>query len=145
MTYGWVLLAIMVVLVVLWQWGLFTVNQRVEPGSFGFWGVSIMQGTEFILRSDGQLQVSVFNMVGANVTIMSYNATIDRRSKTVTCESDCVIAPGKSKVLELSDSLWAEAPGKRFESSMVILYKDERTGENVYQSSGRMWGSIEPT
>ncbi len=141
MTYGWALLVILVGLVVLWQWGLFNIGQRVEPGSFGFWGLMIHDGNDFVLDSAGRLQVSVVNTAGANITVGEYNATIDAQTSSADC--DCVITPGEIRVLELTHPAWAGPSGGRFEAHMVMLYTDNRTGGTVYQSSGRIWGNVE--
>lgn len=153
MTYGWVLLVILVALVVMWQWGLFSLGQRIEPGSFGFWGLAIQQGNEFILDPSGKLQVSFINNAGANLTILTCNATIDQYSVQQVCgvssgcgkisDSECVIKPGNSTVITMSSTDWKDSVGKRFDATLVFTYKDNRTKDNVLQSSGRIWGSIE--
>ncbi|MFH0861968.1 MAG: hypothetical protein V1875_02955 [Candidatus Altiarchaeota archaeon] len=144
MTYGWVLITILIVLVVMWQWGLFSMGQNIDPGSFGFFGLVIQNGNEFILHSDGLLEVSFVNNAGANLSIMSYNATIDQQSMEILCLlQNCIVMPGKSWTMQLAKPEWGDSSGRRFDAQIVILYKDNRTAENVYQSSGRIWGNIE--
>jgi hypothetical protein len=157
MTYGWVLLIILVVMTVMWQWGLFSLSQKTDPGSFGFWGVNIPQGNEFILHGDGTLEVALTNTVGANVTVQYVNATIEKQFVAcVTCggspclylpgtaTANCVIPPGQTRTLRLQNNNWINTPGKRFEATVTIIYNDTRTDGNIYQSSGRLWSSIEP-
>jgi hypothetical protein len=154
MTYGWVLLIILVVLVIMWQWGLFSLGQRIEPGSFGFWGLAIQQGNEFILDSEGDFKVSLINNAGANLTILTCNITIDQVSVKQDCgvssgcgiisPSGCVIKPGNSTKIEVADTAnWKDSAGKRFDALLVFTYADNRTKENIHQSSGRVWGIIE--
>jgi hypothetical protein len=145
MTYGWALLIIMAALLLMWQWGLFSLGERVEPSSFGFWGLVVQQGNEFIMHESGQLQVSVLNTVGANLTLLYYNATILGHTEEWTCTPPCdlVIEPGENEVLLLSSASWSGNAGERFQGNMVIHYNDSRTGGNIYQSSGRLWGSME--
>jgi hypothetical protein len=153
MTYGWVLLVILVALVIMWQWGLFSLGQRIDPGSFGFWGLAVQQGNEFILDSNGRLQVGVINNAGANLTIINCTGTIDQNSVHGECGDgsggcgldSCVLKPGNSTVIVLADGVnWKDSPGKRFDATLVFTYKDNRTGNNVHQSSGRIWGIVEP-
>jgi hypothetical protein len=154
MTYGWVLLIILVVLVIMWQWGLFNLSQRVEPGSFGFWGLIVQSGNEFLMQNNGKLQMSVLNTQGANVTLISCNVTLGRFSSKRICgtsggcgfntPSDCVIPTNRVKVVEMQDSVnWSDSEGKRFEATVVFTYNDTRVPMEMFQSSGRIWGNIE--
>jgi hypothetical protein len=143
MTYGWALLVILVAMIVLWQWGLFNLGERVEPGSFGFWGLTVQQGNEFKLDKDGYLSISLLNTVGANVTLLHYNATIDTASDNCGACTPIVIEPGASRVITLQHDSWRSGSGKRFDSYVTLIYTDVRTGDNRYQSSGRIWGSVE--
>lgn len=153
MTYGWVLLVILVALVVMWQWGLFSLGQRIEPGSFGFWGLAVQQGNEFILNTDGEMHISLVNNAGANLTILTCNATVDQYSTQQTCggggcgkssSSDCVVRAGNNTRIDMANGNWTDQAGKRFDANVIFTYLDNRTGNNVHQSSGRIWGSIEP-
>ena len=166
MTYGWIILAIIIVMVVMWQWGLFDFSNQIDPGSFGFWGVVIQSGNEFILDSKGNMQVSVLNTVGANVTVLSVNISINGHQMdcdppagdsciyipSVDVENpgdwgndNNVIPPGRTRRISLSDNArWANTAGTRFDARITIQYNDSRTGESVYQSSGTAWGNIEP-
>lgn len=156
MTYGWAVLVILLVTVVMWQWGLFSIGETVEPGSFGFWGVTIQDGKEFILHQEGRIEISLLNTVGANVTVITCNVTV--KEKRVDCEPcsddtltkpdeaktpDCVIPSGESRILTLSNSGWGGSSGKKFEAKLVVVYNDTRTGEAAYQSSGNIWGNYE--
>ena len=71
MTYGWVMLVIMVVFVVVWQWGLFSFSSRIEPRDFGFWGV-VPQ--DYVMHSNGNFEVSFLNTVGASITLLHANS-----------------------------------------------------------------------
>jgi len=145
MTYGWALLIIMVALVVMWQWGMFSIGEKVEPSSFGFWGLIIQQGNEFKLDQTGSFEASILNNVGANVTLLYYNATIFDHVEEWTCPGPCaaVIEPGVNRVIALSSPEWGGRPGSRFEGQLIVQYQDVRTGANIYQSSGTLWGSVE--
>jgi len=145
MTYGWVLITILIAMVVMWQWGLFSLGQKIEPGSFGFWGFVVQDGNDFILHEDGLFEASFLNSVGANISIISYNTTIDQESLEITCLlGNCIVRPGSTWTLQMAKPDWGDSAGKRFDAQIIILYKDNRTADNVFQSSGRVWGNIEP-
>ncbi|MBD3387909.1 MAG: hypothetical protein GF416_02570 [Candidatus Altiarchaeales archaeon] len=143
MTYGWVLLVLLVVVVVMWQWGLFDIGASVDPGSFGFWGLVVAQGNEFILDESGSLQVSLLNNIGYNITLFNYSATIDGVYKQCEACTPLVIEPGENEVIQLDHFEWGRPSGKRFDAFLVLQYNDSRTGGEVYQSSGRIWGNAE--
>jgi hypothetical protein len=147
MTYGWVLITILVALVVMWQWGLFTMGQRIDPGSFGFWGLIVQSGNDFILHSDGSFEASFLNNVGANISLLTYNVTIDQVGKHVDVSDDPIIVKPDTPwrlPMDQPDTNWADSAGKRFDATIVLTYKDDRTQDNIFTSSGRIWGNIEP-
>ncbi len=155
MTYGWVMLIVMVAVVLMWQWGVFNYGSRVEPGSFGFWGVQVASGNDFKLDTDGVMRVAVVNTVGGNVTILSANLTIgtfrnDCNPPSGSCvltksgASNRLLPTGEIRILRFQNDLFKDAAGNRFEAYLTIQYNDTRTGDNTYQSSGRIWGNIEP-
>lgn len=161
MTYGWAILGLLVAMVVMWQWGVFSFGETIDPGSFGFWGINILNGNDFTFDAKGNLQFSAYNTVGANITIVYVNATVGQN--TVECEpgggdicsfvpnvddepnsgdESYTIPPGKIRRIALSDNtLWRGDAGSRFEMTLVMRYTDSRTGSQVYQSSGKLWGN----
>ena len=143
MTYGWVILVLIVALVVMWQWGLFNLSSSVDPGSFGFWGLVITDGTEFQLIQNGLLRVSVLNTVGANVSLLYYNATYNGVSVDCGACAEQVIEPGENVIVSLQSSNWASRPRTRYEVHLLLRYNDSRTGDHIYQSSGTLWGNVE--
>jgi hypothetical protein len=157
MTYGWVMLIILVVMVVLWQWGILSFGETIEPGSFGFWGLRIASNNEFILRQDGELMIAVLNQVGANITLTEYNVTISGQKVDLVCPdagltittpegdtiTDCVIPHGHTRILRIQDNKWAFGAGKRFDAYVWMNYEDSRLEDTQFQSSGRLWGNTE--
>lgn len=140
MTYGWAVAIIIVAVVVAWQWGLFSFGENIEPGSFGFWGVTVK---DFKLNAAGDFTVSLANIVGANVTVIDINASTGSYY-TEKIGIDRVIFPGNSTVIVFTPGeLRQGKPGQRFDLSLVIDYKDVRTGDMMYRSSGHMWGNYE--
>jgi len=141
MTYGWVILIVLIALVVMWQLGLFNISSRIEPGTFGFWGVIVHDNK---LDNAGFFKVTLLNNVGGNVTLLEYNVTIDRTSILMPCSGGCVLEPGKTKNIDLpQEAKWTSPAGQRYDADMAITYRDARTGANIMQSSGKIWGSTE--
>ena len=164
MTYGWAVLALLMAMDVMWQWGVFSFAQDIDPGTFGFWGITVLNGNEFIMDPAGNMQIIVLNQVGANVTILYVNLSVG--SDSVACDpwnegdicsfvpnvadesnpgaESYTIPPGKTRRIVISDNTnWIGQPGEKFEAQLHIQYNDSRTEDNVYQSGGRIWGSRE--
>ncbi|VVB55316.1 Uncharacterised protein [uncultured archaeon] len=139
MTYGWAIAVIVIAVVVAWQWGLFNFSGTIQPGSIGFWGV---EPSDFILSEDGSLSLSLFNTVGANVTLNYLNVTQGVTSAEFYPNN--VITNGNYSVVGLpAGTLKRGSAGDRFEVFVVVEYSDERTGSDVHRSSGRIWGMYE--
>lgn len=137
MTYGWAIALVLIVFVVAWQWGIFSIGSDVAAGAMGFWGVI---PTDFRMTPQGALQVSLTNNVGGNVTLAGGNASMG--SSVTELPYDVVIVPGGSMLIELT-GLAPGNPGSRYEIILIIEYEDVRTGSTLHRSSGRVWGSYE--
>lgn len=136
LTYGWAILIIIVIALVLWQMGMFNLGGRVQPGSSGFWGVS--PETEFAYRENGDLQIALGNRVGGNITINAVNVTVQGETFEDYPGLDIPIG-GKT--------LWSTttkemAAGAQYRIFVSIAYTDKRTNEE-YLSSGWIWGNVE--
>jgi len=137
MTYGWAIIIVLIVGVVAWRWGVFSFTGTIQPGQYGFWGVSPV---DYKMTVDGVLTLSIQNNVGANVTVNYVRAVM---SVNNTVSDVGVIGNGKKKLVQVS-GLPAGLKGERFDVFVVINYSDSRLqeyGEKL--SSGTMWGSYE--
>jgi len=138
MTYGWALVIIIIVSVVAWRWGVFSFAGTVQPGQYGFWGVT---PADYKMSSTGELTLSLQNGVGANVSVNYVTATVGSFNKTV--DGVGVIMSSQKKVVYLS-GLDQGLKGDRFDVFVVINYSDSRMQEHRERlSSGIMWGSYE--
>ena len=63
---------------------------------------------------------------------------------TVTGTPSYVIPAGDLRIISFQDDAFKDKEGQRFDAYLTIQYNDSRTLDNIYQSSGRLWGSIEP-
>jgi hypothetical protein len=154
LTYGWAILILTVVALLLWQMGLFNISGEVDPGTSGFWGVAPYE--DFAYTKEQVLMIPISNRVGANVTIMNISVTFpgmdtytDTSPKDEMPDDSAIIAPGDTKVWSSPKSPApppTEFPkytaGSTFKAFVTIAYNDSRTGE-IYLSSGNMWGNVE--
>jgi hypothetical protein len=139
MTYGWALLVIGVVLVVLWQWGLFTPSGGTKSTYMGFWGV---MPVDFAYKSNGTLKLSLqnniidgsINVTGINITAqgITFNPSINQALSAGEIFSwESVVSSG-------------ETPGNAYSILMTINYVDNRTGPaTIFRSSGTLQGTVE--
>lgn len=147
MTYGWAIMVLIVVFVVAWQWGLFDVGGRVPDGRFGFWG---LDAHDYNYHSNGVIDISLLNSVGANVTLIEVNAS--KASGEVQCRiGNNVIKDLATKpVIERGENIIINCPldpldpGDSFESYVKIRYNESRSGSYEFYSSGKVWGSVNP-
>lgn len=138
MTYGWAMLVILIVTFVAWQLGLFSFSESIEPGYFGFWGVAPV---DFKLTTSGVLSVSLVNMVGSNVTIVGGNVSMGPIRSDIPIGR--VIKAGSTSEPITVSNLAKGNLGTRYEVFLIVEYNDTRTGDTVYRSSGRIWGTYE--
>jgi hypothetical protein len=141
LTYGWAILLVLILTVLLWQQGLFNLGGRVQPGSAGFWGVVPYE--DFRYTKDGLLTLPLSNRVSGQVTIRNISATVDEKSHTDTTPS-ITMSPGDIKVWNSPSSAgYPHKPAKsNYNIFISISYNDSRTGE-TYVSSGWIWGNVE--
>lgn len=136
MTYGWAILTMTIVVVVVWQLGLFKLGGTVEPGSGGFWGLTPQ---DYMLTESGQLTISFSNYIGSNVTLDE--VYVNQGGTEITLTVYETAEPGNPKVVTIP-GLKTGNGGNRFDILMSVSYTDPRTG-NQHKSSGQIWGSYE--
>lgn len=118
MTYGWAILVIGVVLVVLWQWGLFTPQGTSKSTYMGFWGVIPV---DFAYRSNGRFNISLQNtIVDGDINITGINATIEG---ILITENDINkwLAPGRNSAGETGQRVCNEGKYLYYSAFSVIL------------------------
>ncbi|HEV8289981.1 MAG TPA: hypothetical protein VGQ00_03465 [Candidatus Norongarragalinales archaeon] len=133
-TYGWAILAIVIIAGVLWFFGVFT---PCTKGAVGFTGVAV---SEFALRANGDVDYQLQNQAGAsiiNVTGVGIKGT------------SCVVTPfalssgAKSTTLTCTNPLPAGSVGDCSTNiNMTISYTD--TASSIaHTSGGRLTGKLE--
>jgi hypothetical protein len=131
-TYGWAILVVIIIGVVLWQMGVFDVGSRVTPGFVGF---SVLVPRDWALTKAGgscSLDVEFSNAAGEelnSVTVLGGG----------TCTPDEVL-PGKTTTCSKIIVGCGEA-GRSFEEQIVVTY--QRSSDNQsFQTAGNIWGNV---
>lgn len=136
MTYGWAILVILIVGVVLWQMGVFN-PASTPPGCSGF---SHIVPVDTKLSGD-KLQVFVTNEAGTRLEVtVAPTATIGS-SSPVTGTIPGLMRPGSTKDINftLSNSFTS---GEYYRANIVISYTNQLSGM-PHKSSGYCWGNVE--
>ena len=136
MTYGWAILVVIIVGVVLWQMGVFTPGAGTVSSFSGFGQVKPLESACSATSDD----VSVVVVNGAGATITGVNITAD--GTTGTCSPTSVPA-GNSSTCTVTDAAGcaAASAGSRFESTVTVSYVSP-TGL-ARDSTGKVWGAAE--
>jgi hypothetical protein len=152
LTYGWAVLILSVVALLLWQMGLFNITGKVAPGTSGFWGVAPYE--DFAYTKGKTLRIPISNRIGANITIRGINVTFQGMTAYPEPSGDIAthmdgsaeIMPGDTKVWTSPATAKTFFPdltaGSNFNAFVTLSYNDSRTGE-TYLSSGWIWGNVE--
>jgi len=149
MTYGWAILIIALVMIVLWQWGVFNPAGRVPESYLGFWGI-VPIDTQY--EANGDLTLSLQNKVidgDVNITEINvsyagveYNKPIDPEDPAERIE----IFSGnitKWEVDHATSGLPGGNPGMSYTMLVTITYSDNRINFTNFTSSGTIQGNME--
>jgi hypothetical protein len=133
MTYGWAILVVVIVGVVLWQMGIFNPSGSIAAGSDGF---GTIKPAEWACDAvTGDLSLAVINGGGQKITGL--------QAEGADCTATAVSA-GDTATCTITDAegcLNVDA-GDRFESTVTLSYTSNATGL-VRQSTGKVWGAAE--
>ena len=138
MTYGWAILVILIVLVVLWQWGLFNPSGTIKSGQSGFWGV--VPNDYKYDGGTGTFTVILQNNIDNEVNIEEINVSTPTVSQPCGGLPEMVSAGNLSTELVINN-LDSYSPGSSYEVFVVIAYNDSRVNR-ILLSSGRIWGGV---
>lgn len=132
-TYGWAILIILIVGVVLWQMRVFDIQGRVTPGSSGFSGLVPIEWS--LTKSGGSCSLNVMLANGAGE---------DLTGVAVPGEGGCVpgaVLTGDTTICQKTPGSCPD-PGGAFEEELVVEYR--RASDNQsFQTAGTLWGSAE--
>jgi hypothetical protein len=139
MTYGWAILVVGVVMVVLWQWGIFTPSGNNKQTYMGFWG---MMPVDFSYKSNGYLNISLQNnIIDGSINVTGVNVTADGIAQTESISQ--WLNPGDRFSWQKQVS-GPTTQGNAYTILLTISYWDNRTGSGtVFTSSGTLQGTVE--
>jgi hypothetical protein len=138
MTYGWAILIIVIVAVILYSMGIFNPSSSISTTITGFSSTPVSSA---IFTDNGGLSLSVQNSVGYPIEITNITATTTTGGK-VTIEPNITLLPGKSQVLVLSKLFTAANQGSHISTAVTITYKEiSQPLPGPYVSTGSITGS----
>ena len=135
--YAWAILLVSIVLVLVWQWGLFDVGGKTDKGYSGFWGITPV---DWKFESNGNLTLVLINGIGAGVNVTGVDVTILNATSSMILNDG--IDAGNNKIVIMSTLKTGGLGDSYFIDLVEITYIDCRTNV-THQSSGRMWGAYE--
>ena len=138
MTYGWAILIIVIVAVILYSMGIFNPSSSITTTITGFSSTPVSSA---IFTDNGGLSLSVQNSVGYPIEITNITATTTTGGK-VTIQPNITLLPGKSQVLVLSKLFTAASQGSHISTTVTITYKEiSQPLPGPYISTGSITGS----
>ena len=138
MTYGWAILIIVIVAVILYSMGIFNPSSSISTTITGFSSTPVSAA---IFTNNGGLSLSVENSVGYPIEITNITATSATGGK-VTIRPNITLLPGKSQVLVFSKIFTAANQGSHISTAVTITYKEiSQPLPGPYVSTGSITGS----
>ena len=138
MTYGWAILIIVIVAVILYSMGIFNPSSSISTTITGFSSTPVSSA---IFTNNGGLSLSVQNSVGYPIEITNITATTTTGGK-VTIQPNITLLPGKSQVLVLSKLFTAANQASHISTAVTITYKEiSQPLPGPYISTGSITGS----
>ena len=146
MTYGWAILIIVIVAVILYSMGIFNPSSSISATVTGFSSTPVSSATCY---SNGVLHFSVGDITSHRILIKSISGTIN--GKTVTFTPSSTVDP--NPVIIVGDTYSFSIPdicpsaGSHFSATININYTEPTTAFSsaVYTSSGAITGTVSST
>ncbi len=133
MTYGWAILVVMIVGVVLWQLGIFGGGPGAVNTASGFGKIKPMEPSiKFTAGASGDLSFSIMNGVGQAVRELNYTATGDCTQATQTLISGGTLNAGEVDSVSLGAANCNDkTAGQSFSTVLTIRYATTVAGNDV--------------
>lgn len=142
MTYGWAILVIMIVGIVMWQMGIFEFGKSVNPGKNGFSQITLLDHTAS--KGEGKIKLVVVNDAGTRLTLNSVTATMINGG-TGACSSDFTsptdMLPAGTFLVNLTCTFVGNV-GDYYRAEVNIDYTNPAS-ELGHNSVGKIWGPME--
>jgi len=141
MTYGWAILVVMIVGVVLWQLGVFGGAGGGVNRATGFTTIKCFDRT-IQLKDSTNLTATFTNAAGTPVTIINVTCGDDCASATSVSFDDTELSGGDTTTLTATTT--AKNPGDAFTVSISIVYTESVAGRTLtHTDTGRLTGTAE--
>ena len=148
MTYGWMLIIIAIVGVVLYQYGVFT-PPATPPGCTGFSQAKPID-QKASAANQGNLTLTLLNDAGTKITITQVNATIFSNPTCSTGANGAISLDMRAgEVIQLNmpqaciGSSGTPGAGDYYKADIIIVYKNVASGID-HNSVGECHGTLEP-
>ena len=146
MTYGWAILVVMIVGVVLWQLGVFGGGPGAANTATGFAKIKPLPASIKYDDSDNTLNFTLVNGAGTPITIAASGITItggDHDCGTTTWPAAAVTV-GTGDTINVGFSACTKAAGASFSADIEITYTQTVAGTSVtHTDSGTIRGAVE--
>ncbi|OYT53287.1 MAG: hypothetical protein B6U72_06410 [Candidatus Altiarchaeales archaeon ex4484_2] len=130
MTYGWAIMVVMIVGVVLWQMGIF----KMGSGGSGMSGFGAVKPLDHASPSSGNINISFTNAAGARITNIA--VSVDGISVTPSVTD---VAPGNKFTAGGAVATVCPTNAETYDASVNVTYTNSITGLG-HTGSGRIWG-----
>jgi len=141
-TYGWAILLILVVGLVLWQMGAFN-PPAPPPGCRGFSQVTVLDHRASY--DDDRIYLVITNEAGTKLQISAngITASLAGTSCSTTPPSNIDFRPGQSVLVNLTCSIQGSYGREEYYKAHInISYANQASGM-THKSAGECWGSVE--
>jgi len=136
MTYGWAILAILLVGAAMWQMGFLSMGKQTTPGKTGF---SQIVPVDWRAQATGTVELSVINEAGTRLTLTGVSGLVPACTGSVPGD----LLPGQVTMLTLTGCSFSGAnTGDYFRMKVSITY-DNPASTISHNSVGDIWGPLE--
>ena len=146
MTYGWAILIIVIVAVILYSMGIFNPASSISSTITGFSATPVSNA---ICTANGVLRIAVGDTVGHRILIKNISATSNGKTEvftpTSTVDPNPIITSGNTYIFSIPNV--CPAAGIRFSANVNINYTEPTTSfpSSQYTSTGSITGTVTST
>jgi hypothetical protein len=146
MTYGWAILIIVIVAVILYSMGIFNPASSISSTITGFSATPVSNA---ICTANGVLRIAVGDTVGHRILIKNISATSNGKTEvftpTSTVDPNPIITSGNTYIFSIPNV--CPAAGTRFSANVNINYTEPTTSFSTsqYTSTGTVTGTVSST
>jgi hypothetical protein len=149
MTYGWAILVVIIVGVVLWQMGIFNPSGGTAPGFSGFGSVRPKDWSCSV--SNDETRIQYVNAAGESINVTATSGDCLDPTGTIVANGNTFKAGANSVFVceymhgqsDISDGCRGLNPGDRFESRVKLTWRSTDTVSITHTENGKVWKAAE--